>query len=145
MQITWLLAFALAATPARAGDLKKVMAEPNLEKRSKAALDNAAASYKELRAAYDKGEGEKVALAVTEIGESVDLAQTSLNQTGKVPRRSPKYFKAAEIATRDLLRKLENFQQEMGFEDRSSLDPLKKRVQQVHDELLLGLMEGKRK
>ena len=60
-------------------------------------------------------------------------------------RKSPKYFKAAEIATRDLVRRLEAFQREMSFEDRPMLEATKKKVQQVHDELLVGLMEGNRK
>jgi hypothetical protein len=33
----------------------------------------------------------------------------------------------------------------MSFADRSMLDAVKARVQQVHDDLLVGLMEGKRK
>ena len=35
--------------------------------------------------------------------------------------------------------------QAMGFTERPMLDKVKARVQQVHDELLLGIMEGKRK
>ena len=140
---------ALALVLANAGwlraDLKQAMAEPNLEKRSKLALDNAAAAYQTARAAYDTGENEKVATAATEIIESVDLAYTSLMKTGKDPRRSPKYFKQAEIETRSLLRRIETFQQQMNFGDRELLDKTKAKVQQVHDDLLVGLMEGKRK
>jgi hypothetical protein len=66
-------------------------------------------------------------------------------KTGKNPRNSPRWFKAAEISTRDLSKKLETFQRDMDFADRPLLDKVKARVQQVHDELLLGLMEGKRK
>ena len=33
----------------------------------------------------------------------------------------------------------------MGFEDRPVLDKAKARLQKVHDDLLIGLMEGKRK
>ena len=33
----------------------------------------------------------------------------------------------------------------MSYTDRPLLDRVKARVQQVHDELLLGLMEGKKK
>jgi hypothetical protein len=49
------------------------------------------------------------------------------------------------MATRDLSKKLDTFQQDMDFADRAMLDQVKARVQQVHEELLLGLMEGKRK
>jgi hypothetical protein len=75
----------------------------------------------------------------------VDLADTSLRQTGKDPRKSSKWFKKAEMETRDLVRKLESFQQMMGLDDRPMLDKVKARVQQVHDDLLLGIMEGKHK
>jgi hypothetical protein len=77
--------------------------------------------------------------------ESVELAYTSLTQTGKDPRRSPRYFKKAEIDTRDLLRKLEAFDQEMSFSERPMLEKAKSSIQKVHDDLLLGLMEGKHK
>ncbi len=126
-------------------DLKQAMAEPNLEKRSKLALDNAAAVYQAARSAYQKGDNEHVGTAAAEIQQSVDLAYSSLNQTGKNPRKSPKWFKRAEIETRDLLRKLESFEQEMSFTERPVLEKVKARVQEVHDDLLLGLMEGRKK
>ena len=143
--LTAALAAGLALAGSLRADLTKARAEPNLEKRSGLALDNAAAQYQAARAAYDKGESDRVAAAVAEIEESVDLAYTSLTATGKDPRRSPKWFKKAEIDTRNLLRKLDAFQQEMGFSERSALDKVKAKVQQVHDDLLLGLMEGKKK
>jgi hypothetical protein len=139
------LALGLAcAAPARA-DLKAAQAEPDLEKRSDLALANAPLALKAARQAYDAGDNAKAAAAVAEIEESVELAYKSLEQTGKNPRNHPKYFKKAEIETRDLLRRLDAFQQEMSFADRSMLDAVKARVQQVHDDLLVGLMEGKRK
>ena len=126
-------------------DLKPALAESNLGKRSKLALDNAAVALKAAREAYAKSDNEKVAAAADEIQQSVDLAYESLMKTGKNPRNSPRWFKAAEISTRDLSRKLETFQRDMDYADRPLLDRVKARVQQVHDELLLGLMEGKRK
>ncbi len=139
------LVIGLVCTGFLQADLSRARAERNLEKRSKLALDNALAAYQAARAAYDKGENERVSAAAAEIEQSVDLAYTSLKDTGKDPRRSPKWFKRAEIDTRDLLRKLEGFQLEMSFSDRPVLDKVKARVQQVHDDLLLGLMEGKKK
>jgi hypothetical protein len=130
------LAGVLAAAGSLHADLKQAMAEPNLERRSKLALDNAAAAYQTARAAYDNA---------AEITESVDLAYASLMKTGKDPRKSPKWFKQAEIETRNLLRRIETFQQQMSFADRELLDKTKAKVQQVHDDLLVGLMEGKHK
>ena len=125
-------------------DLKRAMAEPNLEKRSGLALENAAAALKSARAAYDKGDNDQVAKDAAEILESVELAATSLDQSGKNPRRSNS-FKKAEIATRDLSRRLQDFQDQMSYFDRPLLDNVKARVQQVHDELLLEVMEGRKK
>ena len=125
-------------------DLKRAMAEPNLEKRSGLALDNAVAALKSARAAYDKGDNDQVAKDTAEVLESVDLAATSLEQTGKNPRRSGAY-KSAEKSTRDLTRRIQDFQDQMSYVDRPLLDKLKVRVEQVHEELLLGVMEGRKK
>ena len=130
--------------PLRA-DLKAAMAEQDLGKRSKLALDNAAVALKAAREAYNQGDKEKATGATAEFVASIDLASESLKATGKNPRKSPKWFKQAEIATRDLIKKLDTFQRDMMFEDRPALDKAKSRTQEVHDELLLGLMEGKRK
>jgi hypothetical protein len=142
----WLLLAGLAvgSAPLRA-DLKTAMAEPDLGKRSKLALDNAGAMLKAVREAYNAGEREKVAEAAKEYVASVDLASDSLKATGKNPRKSPKWFKQAEIATRDLLKKLDTLQRDLSFEDRDVLEKAKARTQEVHDELLLGLMEGKKR
>ena len=124
-------------------DLKRALAESNLEKRSGLALANAAAAYELARAAYERGDNAQVADAADEILDSVKLAYTSLTTTGKDPRKSPKWFKKAEIDTRNLLRKLESFQQGMSFSDRSLLDKVRAMVQHVHDDL--GLMQGRKK
>ena len=140
-----LLLSAVLLAGAATADLKTIQSEPNLERRSKLALDNAAAALQSARDAYRRGETDKVDALVTEVQESVTLAYDSLEQTHKDPRRSPKWFKYAEVTTRDLLRKIDSFQQEMSFSERPALDKVKEKTQQVHDNLLMGLMEGKKK
>ena len=140
-----MLAAAAAAPVAAHADLKTAMAEPDLGKRSKLALDNANAALKSAREAYNNDQKEQLSAAVNEIVDSVNLASESLKATGKNPRKSPKWFKQAEIATRDLLKKMETLQHDMSFDERGVLDKAKTRTQEVHDELLLGLMEGKHK
>ena len=125
-------------------DLKRAMAEPNLEKRSGLAMENAAAALKAAREAYDKNDSDLTAKDLAEIQESVDLAYDSLVQSGKNPRNSS-WCKKAEISTRDLSRKLESFQEQMSYSDRPMLDAIKADVQKVHDELLMGVMEGRKK
>lgn len=126
-------------------DLQTVKAEPNLEKRSKLAMENADRALKEARAAYAKGEFKETETAIAEVQESVELAVESLRETGKNPRKSPKWFKRTEIETRDLLRKLDNFRDEMSVVDRPPVEKAIAKIQHVHDELLSGVMEGKSK
>ncbi len=139
------LVLSLALAGSLEADLTHALAESNLEKRSQLALENARDALKTARAAYDKGDNDGATSAIHEVEESVKLAYTSLMNTGKDPRRSPKYFKKAEIDTRELLKRIDAFQHDMSFSDRPMLDGLKANVQQVHDDLLMGLMEGKRK
>jgi len=139
-----LLACGIAAPDLRA-DLKAALAESDLGRRSKLALDNAQAALQAARSAYREGDLEKTGAALKEIRESVELAYQSLNDTHKNPRKSPHWFKNAELVTRDLLRRLDTFDRDMGYDDRPMLKPVEDKVQQVHDDLLLGLMEGKPK
>ena len=136
---------ALLGVVAVRADLKKALAEQDLGKRSKLALDNAQAAYQAARDAYAKSDMPQVKASIEELEESIDLANRSLNETGKNPRKNPKWFKNAEISTRELARRIAGFQDEMDYSDRSLLDKLKAHVQQVHDGLLLGLMEGTKK
>ena len=139
------LALTLAGAAAASTELDAVRAETNLEKRSKLALDNAASALRSAREAYQAGDTATVTAKTDEIGESVDLAYNSLTETGKNPRKSPKWFKHAEMETRELTRRLEDFAQQMNYNDRAILDKTRARVEQVHDELLTGLMEGRKK
>ena len=139
------LALTLAGRAAASTELDAVRAEANLEKRSKLALDNAASALRSAREAYQAGDTATVTTKTDEIGESVDLAYNSLTETGKNPRKSPKWFKHAEMETRELTRRLEDFAQQMNYNDRAILDKTRARVEQVYDELLTGLMEGRKK
>ena len=135
----------LSGAGAASADLIQARQEPNLEKRSKLALENADIALRAAREDYRAGDTMDTTTKINEVIESVDLAYTSLTETGKNPRKSPKYFKQAEMQTRELSRKLDDFQHEMSYTDRPSLDKVRVRVQEVHDELLTGLMEGKKK
>lgn len=135
----------LLALPLGAADLDAVKAEPNLEKRARLALDNATVAFKAAQDAYmQKGDLKLTTAALDEVAQSVGLAYESLNQTGKNPRRSPKHFKYAEIRTRDLLRRLTDFREQMSALDRDDIDKVRAAVQKVHDDLLVGIM-GKKK
>ena len=135
----------LLALPLGAADLEAVKAEPNLEKRARKALDNASVAFKAAQEAYmQKGDLKLTTAALDEVAQSVELADLSLKQTGKNPRRSPKHFKYAEIRTRELLRRLTDFREQMSALDRDDIDKVRAAVQKVHDDLLVGIM-GKKK
>ena len=144
MILRLVFAVLLMSVVLRAG-LQEIKAEPNLDKRAMLALDNAFNALTQARDAYTKGENAEVETFTKEVQESVALADASLHETGKNPRKRPKWFKRAEGSTRDLLRRLDAFQQAMDVADRPMLDAVKAKVQQVHDDLLLGVLEGKEK
>ena len=133
----------LLATPARA-DLASVKAETKLDKRAQKALDNADQAFKAAQKAYLDGNLKESEAAFQEVGESVVLADESLRGTGKNPSRSPRHFKNAEIRTRELIRKLTDFGQRMNFEDRAQVEKVRATIEKIHDELLLGIMGGKK-
>lgn len=143
-RLTALLIPLLAAAPALA-DLTAARAEPNLEKRSRKALENAEKVLNAARQAYQNGDLGKTDAALEELGESVALASESLKQTGKNPARSPKHFKHAEIKTRALLRRLDNFRDHMGVDERETLDRVRAVIDKINQELLQGIMGGKKK
>lgn len=128
----------------RAG-LSAARAEPNLEKRSRKALDNADQAFAATRQAYRGGDLKQAQAALEEVRESVVLAHESLKQTGKNPSKSPKHFKHAEIKTRALLRRLDDFRQEMSFEDRDTVEEARGVIEKIRQELLLGIMGGRKK
>jgi hypothetical protein len=82
--------------------------------------------------------------ALGEVGESVELAYHSLTDTGKDARRNPKFFKRAELRTRELMRRLEGIRETVSYQDRALVEVVRDRVAAVHDELLKGIM-SKRK
>ena len=129
------------ATPTE--DLARVQSEPHPEKRAHAALENAEDALKQAREAYVKGDNDNTSSRLEEVERSVELADSSLKQTGKNPSRSPKHFKYAELKTRELLRKLDGFRDEMSVADRPAVDRVIGKVQKIHDALLEGVMGKK--
>ncbi|HSR08062.1 MAG TPA: hypothetical protein VLM42_12990 [Bryobacteraceae bacterium] len=126
-------------------DLPSIQQEPNPERRSQLAMDYAGAALDAARSAYQSSDLEKTQTSLTEVGAAVDLAYGSLQQSGKEARRDPKFFKRAELSTRQLLRRIEGFAESMSFEDRAAAEKLRDRVAAIHDNLLQDLMAKKKK
>ncbi len=134
------LAACLGQPDARAADLSRALAEPNLEKRSRLALQNAEAALRRAAEAYQAGKWEETRRGLEEVRQSVEVSYAALKATGKNPRRSPKHFKHAEGRTRNLLKRLEDLRQRFSIEDRPHIETVQSYVQKVHDELLGGIL-----
>ena len=124
-------------------DLAAIKMEPNLERRSERAMDNAAAAMDAARDASSAGEAGKAKAALEEVRDSVALAYQSLVESGKSARRSPKFFKRAELKTRELMRRLEGLAQAVDSEDRAFVETVRDEVSKVHDDLIQDLMQKK--
>jgi hypothetical protein len=134
----WILVLALAF------DLASVKSEPNLEKRSELALTNANTALDSARDAYGQGDLDKTQANLEEVLDSVDIAYQALSDTGKDPRKD-RFFKRAELRTRELIRRLEGLGQTMSFTDRGIVDKVRDRVSEIHDNLLTGIMSKRKK
>src|SRR5580704_896362 len=124
-------------------DLAAIKLEPNLERRSERAIDNAAVAMDAARDASGSGEPEKTRVALEEVRDSVDLAYQSLVDSGKSARRNPKFFKRAELKTRELMRRLEGLAQAVVSDDRTFVESVRERVSKVHDDLIKDIMQKK--
>jgi hypothetical protein len=124
-------------------DLAAIRMEPNLERRSERALDNASAAMDAARDASGAGESEKAKGALGELRDSVELAYQSLVDSGKSARRSPKFFKRAELKTRELMRRLEGMVQAVDSDDRPFVESVRDQVSKVHDNLIQDIMQKK--
>jgi hypothetical protein len=138
----WLL-IALLSTVLYATDLASIEQEPNLEKRSQLAIDYASTALDAARKQYQDGDMAKTEASLSDVGASVDLAYQSLLDTHKEARRDPKVFKRTELATRQLLRRIEGMAESMSFEDRRMAEKVRDRVAAIHDNLLQAIMKKK--
>ncbi len=125
-----------------AADLNSVKNEPNLEHRSEMALDYANQSIDAARDAYNAGDVAKMQAALAQVSDAVDVSYEALSETGKNPRNN-KYFKRAELRTRELVRRLDGLAQTVNFEDREPVSKVRDHVADVRDNLLKGIMSKK--
>jgi len=132
--MTVLLILALAL------DLSSIRNEPNPERRSELALENANTALDAAKDAYNAGDNAKMQAALDEVAQSAELAYDAL---ASQPHRNTKAFKKAEQRTHELLRRLEGFRQLVDFDDRAKVDKIHERVAAVNDNLLNGIMKKK--
>jgi hypothetical protein len=124
-------------------DLNSAQQEPNLERRSQLAMESANSALDAARTAYQANDMDKTRASLDEVGEAVSLAYAALKQTGKEARRDPN-FKKTELATRQMLRRIDGMAEGMNFEDRPLVDKLRERVTAIHENLLQDIMAKKK-
>jgi hypothetical protein len=125
-------------------DLASIQQEPNLERRNQLAIQSANSALDTARTTYQANDLDKTRASLDEAGEAVSLAYSSLKQTGKEARRDPRLFKRTELATRQILRRIEGMAESMNFEDRALLDKLREQVTAIHENLLQDIMAKKK-
>jgi len=124
-------------------DITTVKSEPDLERRSELALAHADRDIDVLKEAFSGGDEKAEQQALVEVRELVDVSYDALEHSKQAPRRS-KYYKSAELHLRALLRRLNSFREQVGFDGREAVDAVIKRVSDVHDELLSAIMSKKK-
>ena len=142
MPLFVLLAMLLAAQAVRA-DLAVVRNEPNLEKRSEKALENANSAVDEARKAYKSADLAGFGSWLKEVEESAELSYQSLEDTGKAARRSPKFFKRAEMKMHALAKRLEALGADVDFEDRVLVEAARKKLSDLEDKIVFEIMTKK--
>lgn len=125
-------------------DLAGIKSEPKLEKRSELALQYADTALDSARDLYKKGDMDSCRAALGDVEAGVQLSYDSLMATGQDPRRHSGPFKHAEKSTREILRRLDSLSDLMSAFDRSAVEPAQRRVSDIHDKLITGIM-GKKK
>ena len=134
---------AILAGSALAGDLQAVRAEPDLNKRAELAMANAESDLTAAGGAFKAGNSDNGRAALADVQASVELACDSLRGTNKPPRNN-KYYKRVELSMRTLLRRVDDLGRAVAFDDRSAVEAVQKRLQELHDKILLDIM-SKRK
>lgn len=125
--------------------LEAVKKEIDLEKRARLAVRYARDSVGRVATFYREGKRDEGEALLLDIQTAVELADESLKATGKPAWKKSKPFKVVEIATRKLLRDLDDLDRKLGYDERDQLIKVRARIEQVNQELLLAIMTKKKK
>lgn len=115
----------------------------NLEQQARLAMDKADRALTEAKAAYAGHDLEKTKALVQEMLTDLVQAEKALTDTGKDARKRPKQFKYGEVKTREMLKRIDSLENEMDIDERELVAAAKVKVQEIHDEWLLGIMGAK--
>jgi hypothetical protein len=139
--------FLLLLLPAAllAQGLDAVRKESNLTRRAQRALEYAEAELaKAQNIVKEFGSKSELQAALDQVAEGSQLALDSLRETGRPPRRLSRDYKRGELKTRDFLKKIEDLEKALSLDDRPIAEAVKKKVFDIHEDFLMGVMGQKR-
>jgi hypothetical protein len=125
-------------------NLDQIRSDPNLEHRAHAAIEYGVAAERNAEAAYSRGDMAAVAAELKNMADAIELAQQSLDQTGKSAMRHPGPYKFGELRTEEMLVRLGDLEHKMDLDERNVLAGPKEKVQEVHDAWFDGIMSKKK-
>jgi phage terminase large subunit len=125
------------------GSLDQVEEEPNPERRARAGVDFAVIAERNAEVSFFRGGAENVVGELNAMTKGLEIARDSLMASKKRPGKNSDLYKYAEGRTRELLKRLEDFEQRVYVEDRSVVAVPKARVREIHDFWLDGIKGGK--
>ena len=124
-------------------DQVKSVRQPDL--RARAGIDFAAIAERNAEASFAKGDMNNMAAQLTAMKKSLEIARDAFIASKETPGRNPQLYKYAELHSRELLVRLEDFERRMFAEDRDLVAVPKARVQEIHDLWLDGILSQKSK
>ena len=104
-------------------------------KRSELALSMADESFDTARGYYDKGAIDKGDAALDNMTHALDVCVQSLAVSNKTRR-----YKKAEMKVAYLQRRMSNLVSDLGVEERGWAEQTKRKLEEIHDKLLDGVM-----
>ena len=104
-------------------------------KRSELALSMADESFDNARGYYDKGAIDKGDAALDNMTHALDVCVQSLAVSNKA-----RLYKKAEMKVAYLQRRMSNLVSDLGVEERGWAEQTKRRLEEIHDKLLDGVM-----
>jgi hypothetical protein len=124
--------------------LDQIRADQNPEHRAHSAIEYAVAAERSAEAAYTRGDMKTVASELGNMADAIDLANQSLDQTGKSAMRHPAPYKFGELRTQEMLVRLGDLERKMDADERSALKGPQAKVQEIHDAWFDAIMSKKK-
>jgi hypothetical protein len=145
LSFTFLCGLWLFSTPSLRADLAAVKEIVDPNQRAQAALENADASITKARKALEEGRDAEFLTAVEETERSVEFNWESLQASGKIARKSPRWYKWSEQRMAPILRRIDSLVAEASGADRERAEQLKQRVSAAQDRIIEALFAKKKK